>query len=419
MLKKCFLFILMILSVGCSNKQKEIQVKTIIEEKNHYKIGINYPITSYSTLNEKIKQYIDSSYNSFLQDKEKYTALDTLEELNIDYTLFENNTLISITMFKVENQNKEMKTYNYDYKNNKFISLEYFGDSKQIYSKANTILFKRYGNVIDIEKMKKNLNTSIFSFDQDNLYLYYQVGTLSSIYNDLIIIDIPLKELNIEFEVIKKTSIEVDYNNIDLDKVNKIIDTNSKVIALTFDDGPSSYTKDIITTLKENDAVATFFILGNKVELYQDVLKSSLEFGNELGNHTFNHKWLTKLSDEEIKKQIEDTQNIIKGTLGITPTLFRPSYGSINKRVRSDIDLDIVLWNIDTMDWKYKSVDKIVDRAVRNASDGSIILMHETYARTKDALPKIISILKDKGFSFVTISELKEIEYLRKQNGQQ
>lgn len=416
MLKKYFIFILFLFSLtACSNKQ-ELQVETIIEEKNHYKIGINYPITGYSSLDEKIKEYVYSNYNNFLKDKNKSNSLDTLEELNIDYTLFKNNYLISITIFKSENLDSEIQTFNYDYKNNNFISLNYFSDIKNIYSKTNTIIFKRYGNVIDIENLKNNLNTTLFSIDQDNLYLYYEIGSLSKVYKDHIIIDIPLKELNIEFDVIKKTSVEVDYNNIDLNKVNKIIDTNSKVIALTFDDGPSSYTKDIITILKENDAVATFFVLGNKVELYQDVLRDSLKCGNEIGNHTYNHKWLTKLSDDEIKKQIEDTQNIIKENLGITPTLFRPSYGSINKRVRKDINLDIVLWNIDTMDWKYKNVDKIVDRAVRNASDGSIILMHETYSRTKEALPKIISILKDKGFSFVTISELKEIEYLRKQD---
>lgn len=420
MWKKClFLILILLLFTSCSNKPKEIQIETIIEEKNHYKIGISYPKTGYSSLDEEIYQYVDKHYKTFVNGKNHHNALDTLEELNIDYTIYQNEKIISVTLLTTLNEKRMIQTYNYDYKQNKLISLNELGDKQKIYSKANTILFTRYGSIINIEKIKENLNTPFFSIDYKNLYLYYPIDSLSDVYRELIMIDIPLSELDIEFEVLKKTSIEVSTSSINTEKVNKIIDTNSKVIAITFDDGPSSYTKDIITTLKENDAVATFFILGNKVALYQDILKMSLEYGNELGNHTYNHKWLTKLNDEEIKKQIEDTQNIIKETLGITPTLFRPSYGSINKRVRNDINLDIVLWNIDTMDWKYKSVDKIVDRAVRNASDESIILMHETYARTKDALPKIISTLKEKGFTFVTISELKEIQYLRKQNEQQ
>ncbi len=410
------LFFLFILS-GCSKEVKEVQIETIIDENAHYKVSINYPKTGYEKVDKEIYDYIDDSYQSFLKKQSTNKALDTLEELNIDYTYFENNDIISITLFKVQNNEQEMKTYNYMLKNIESFSIENITSQDMVLKKANTILFKRFGNTIDINLVEKNLETPLFSIDQENLYLYYPPKTFSNTYSDFIIIDIPLEELDITFEKIQKTSIEVYENQINTEKVNSIIDTNSKVIALTFDDGPSGYTEEIISILKENDAVATFFLLGNKVTTYQEVLKKSIEHGNELGNHTYNHKWLTKLSDGEIKKQIEDTQTIIKDTLGYTPKIFRPSYGSINKRVRNDIDLKVVLWNIDTMDWKYKSVDKIIDRAVRNASDESIILMHETYERTKDALPKIISILKEKGFTFVTISELEEVRNLRKLNG--
>ena len=289
--------------------------------------------------------------------------------------------------------------------------------TSEVYTIANTLVFERFGNVLDLSLLKQNLHTALFSIDHETLYLYYPPYTLSKNYTDTIIIDIPLEKLSIQMEKTMNVNHEIIEAEIDLEKVNSIIEMNKKVIALTFDDGPSSYTEEIISILKENDAVATFFILGNKVKTYEDVLRKSLEYGNELGNHTFNHKWLTKLNDEDIKKQIQDTQDIIYETLGYTPVLFRPSYGSINKRVRNDISLEVVLWNIDTMDWKYKSVSKIRDRATMNAEDGSIILMHETYERTKKALPEIIQILKEKDFVFVTISELKQIEALRKYNG--
>jgi peptidoglycan/xylan/chitin deacetylase (PgdA/CDA1 family) len=400
---------------GCHKKNYDVQIKTIIEENPHYKIGINYPFLNNKDIDSTISNYISSSYDNFLNKQSNKKSLDTLEELNIDYTFFQNEEIISITLFKVDNLEKEIKTYNYNVKEESFISIEDLTSSTLLYDKASTYLFKRFGNILDISLVQQNLKTTLFSLDHEYLYLYYLPYSISSNYSDFIILDIPLNELNISFDKVQTTSLEIE-NTIDSEKVNSIIDTNSKVVAITFDDGPSSYTDDIITILKENDAVATFFILGNKVKTYEEVLKKSIEFGNELGNHTYNHKWLTKLTDEEIKKQIEDTQNIIKDTLGYTPRLFRPSYGSINKRVRKDINLDVILWNIDTMDWKYKSVDTIVNRAVRNVNDGSIILMHETYQRTKDALPKILSILKEKGFIFVTISELKEINTLRKLN---
>lgn len=93
----------------------------------------------------------------------------------------------------------------------------------------------------------------------------------------------------------------------------------------------------------------------------------------------------------------------------------RPTYGSINNRLRNNIDLDIVLWSVDTMDWKYKSIDKIVSRATKNVKDLDIILMHDTYKRTVEAVKKIIPILKKQGFQFVTISELNEVKALRQQ----
>lgn len=416
MKKIILLFLSCILLTGCTKEEKELHIETIIEENNNYKISINYPKTNYDALDKMIDNYVTSSYQTFKKSQNNHTSLENSLELNIDYTFYQSDCIFSISLFKSENNDTEVETFNYHYKNNRFFELNDITDASMVYASASDILFKRYGNIIDIQRLHENLKTSLFSLDHENLYLYYPPYTLSSTYADTIIIDIPLSKLDIQMKNITPSFEEVYPNQINTQKVNDIIDMNQKVIAITFDDGPSSYTKEILSILKEYDAVATFFILGNKVETYRDTLKLSIENGNELGNHTYNHKWLTKLNDEEIKKQITDTQEIIESTLGYTPTLFRPSYGSINARVKKDISLDVVMWNIDTMDWKYKSVDKIVNRAVRNAEDSKIILMHETYARTKDALPKILSILKEKGFSFVTVSELKEITLLRKLN---
>lgn len=374
---------------GCTNK-KDFYIETFIKNDNHLKVSIIYPKTGYYKLDKKISDYV----NNYTKSDNKI-FLDTLDEVNIDYTYFKNNNIISIVLFKNENDNQEITTYNYDFKKNSFVNISDF-------IKNYDIIYEYLKKDYNIDKTDtSNLKVNNFSIDHNFLYIYYSKDTFNT--DDNLIIKIPLDNKINDVKVSKKINAPIKRN----------IDTSSKVVALTFDDGPSRYTNDIIDILEKNDAVATFFILGNKVKLYEDTLKKSISNGNEIGNHTFNHKWLTKLTDDEIKEQISNTQSIIEEVTGYTPLLFRPSYGSLNRRVRKDINLDIVLWNVDTMDWKYKSTNKIVARATNNVKDMDIILLHDTYKSTKDSLEKIITTLKDKGFTFVTVSELKEIKKLR------
>ena len=275
----------------------------------------------------------------------------------------------------------------------------------------NNYLIKNYKNFInisDINNIKYNYN--LFSIDNDYLYIYFNPKDVFKNYNDIIEIMIPLNKLNIKFN---ENNTYYEKANI---PVNNIININKKVVALTFDDGPSKYTNELIDVLKDNDAVATFFVIGNKVSIYNKTLKKAITNGNEIGNHSYNHKWLTRVDDVELNSQINKTQNIIYETLGYKPINFRPTYGSINNNMRKKINLNIILWNVDTMDWKYKSVDRIVKRATKNTKDLDIILMHDTRKRTVDAVKKIIPILKEQGYTFVTISELQEIKKLRNSN---
>lgn len=193
----------------------------------------------------------------------------------------------------------------------------------------------------------------------------------------------------------------------------KVIDPSLPVVALTFDDGPSKYTKEILELLKENDAYATFFVVGNKVEAYSNTINIMIKNGNEVGNHSYSHKWLSRLSNNSIKEEINLTQNILKSTANYTPTLLRPTYGSVNKKLRGSTDLKIVLWDVDTKDWKLKSSEAIAKRALESIQDGDIVLMHDIYERSLNALKIIIPALKEKGYQFVTVSELKEINLIK------
>lgn len=187
---------------------------------------------------------------------------------------------------------------------------------------------------------------------------------------------------------------------------NKVIDNESKMIALTFDDGPNYNTNKVLEVLESYNVPATFFVLGSKIKGNEHIIKRIKESGSEIGNHTYNHKILTRLKEDEIKKEIENTNNQIYSVIGEYPTLLRPSYGIVNKKVKQIADTPIIIWDIDTLDWKYHNSKKITGRVLSKAKDGDIVLMHDVYSSTANALKIIIPELKERGYTFVTVSEL-------------
>ncbi len=202
-----------------------------------------------------------------------------------------------------------------------------------------------------------------------------------------------------------RTGTEVDSTNEA--SLKRELDKGMPMVALTFDDGPHpKYTAEILESLRENNAVATFFVLGNRAEKYKSTINSIIEGGNELGNHTYDHKELTKLNGKGIESQITRTAEILESITGMTPLVTRPAYGSINDNVKLYAGSPLVLWSIDTMDWKSRNKNKIINKTLQNVKDGDIILMHDIYKSTADAAKVIIRELKAKGYQMVTISEL-------------
>ena len=138
-----------------------------------------------------------------------------------------------------------------------------------------------------------------------------------------------------------------------------------------------------------------------------------LNTGNEIGNHSYSHKWLNRLSKDEFILEINNTQNEVKRITGYTPKIFRPTYGGYSDKLKSYTDLTFVLWDVDSNDWKVKNADKIYDNITKNTFDGSIVLMHDNHRYAAESLDKVIKKLKEEGYSFVTVSELLEVKKLR------
>ncbi|WMM26512.1 polysaccharide deacetylase family protein [Tissierella sp. MB52-C2] len=194
-----------------------------------------------------------------------------------------------------------------------------------------------------------------------------------------------------------------------------------KFIALTFDDGPHpQYTPEILDLLDQYNIKATFFVLGQFAEKYPDIIKRQAEEGHEIGNHTYSHINIKKASTQTFKEEFDKTQSIIFSLTGAKSKVFRPPYGLYNEntmKIISDESCDIVLWSSrqDSKDWSNPSVDKIVSNTISNIENGDIVLFHDYIyyetSNTVEALKLILPELINKGYKFVTISELVKLSH--------
>ena len=195
------------------------------------------------------------------------------------------------------------------------------------------------------------------------------------------------------------------------------IDKNKKMVALTYDDGPSIYTPRILKTLKENNSVATFFVVGNRVPMYSDTVKKAYDMGCEIGNHTYEHKSLPNLSETEVKRQISKTNKEVKKAIGEKPVIMRPTGGATNANVKQWVGMPSIIWSIDTLDWKTRNADSTRRAVLNRVKDGDIVLMHDLYSATATASETIIPELVRRGYQLVTVSELAECRGGMKETG--
>lgn len=192
------------------------------------------------------------------------------------------------------------------------------------------------------------------------------------------------------------------------DQYNPLFLDQRGYCALTFDDGPDRIKDNrIMDILRAEGVPATFFLLGNKLKGAEATIARMLAEGHEIGNHSWSHPQLTKMSYDKAASQVERTSRALE-QLGARVTVFRPPYGAQNKRVREigkDLGMRMLLWDVDSLDWKLRRGVSIRNEIDRTAYRGSVILMHSHVAGTVEALPEIISDLRAKGCTFVTASQ--------------
>lgn len=196
--------------------------------------------------------------------------------------------------------------------------------------------------------------------------------------------------------------------NNSIPAMGKLVEEEGKKkIALTFDDGPHPYyTGQLLKGLKERNVKVTFFITGQNVEAYPDIVKEIHEDGHLIGNHTYSHTQLTSRNAEAFKQEIVKTNEVIKEVTGEDTIYIRPPYGSWNKEFEKELNMFPVLWTIDPLDWCSSDVSCIVRTVCAKAGENDIILMHDQYKTTVTAALEIVDELMTEGYEFVTVDEL-------------
>lgn len=417
---KKYLLILLILLCGCSKKEN---IVSVFENEKNILISINYPETNINKLDRQIEDYINEIYENFKEEYGNIYSLERASELNVDYKYeIIDERYINIILYnfidspKLAHPINEIKTFVYDNKTNKILNLKDVININDIIPILKTKILNKYKDCVLLDLLETTIipeynNFPFFTFDNEKITFYFNPYTITSGSCNVISIDIPLNKIKLKINL--KDYIKPTYNFVN-DINTKEIDPNKKVVAITFDDGPSKYTKEINDLLKQYNSNATFFVLGNKVKIYSNTINESIKQGNEIGNHSYNHKWLSNLTIEELEYQINETNNLIKEISGYETTLLRPTYGSINKKIRQNTDMNIVMWTVDSNDWKIKNSQTIANKVLNKVKDEDIILFHDTYERTYKALQIIIPKLIEEGYQLVTISELEEVKLIRK-----
>ncbi|MFI3173812.1 MAG: polysaccharide deacetylase family protein [Bacillota bacterium] len=292
--------------------------------------------------------------------------------------------------------------------------LEYFENASQYdglayapYTEIFTEEYNFYGH------MGKTNSGIIISFNSDTLFLNEVGAVVVPMSTELI------EQLKTEATATKKeeTVLFVEKENGELQlpflRREGEIDSTKPMVALTIDDGPSPlYTPRILSVLEQYDSVATFYDVGSLVDRYPEIVKEQYDSGSELGYHSYNHDNFKTFSAQQIRADMEKNKAAYMKAVGGLPTTFRPPYGAWDEEVLNTVDVALINWSVDTMDWKSRNVNSIMNIIYNEGSlDGKVILMHGIYETSVQAIEILVPYLVEQGYQLVTVSELINERY--------
>lgn len=362
----------------------------------------------------KITNLNDNSHYLYLK---KNTKIDSI---NVTYPYFKNNDI----NIQINNYLKGIKkgyADKIDYKINyvdKYVSILFNRYTKNKITSYDSFIFDQDGNSISLDKLilnqgklkeriktyiiNKNINLADDKLVFNNYKYFLNDDSLELILTDnntSNILDINYNEL----KNIINLNFKEDTDYVPMTTPKKKYD---KVISFTFDDGPSKYTSQIMDVLDEYNYKATFFEVGYMIRSQSDIVKEVINREFEIGNHTTDHSNLNKLTPDVAKSKLADNNELFKSITGKNMDLVRPPYGLANEKIRAVINNPIIKWSVDTRDWESRNTDKIVALTKAQTKDGDIILFHDLYKTTLEAVKILVPYFHEQGYEIVTVSEL-------------
>ena len=378
--------ILFVLTFTIGDKEKFKRNNSIVKSNisdinEEYSIDVDYPRYKSDSINSVITKYVYEYVKKFKKDK-------TLNRtLKIDYELYNKNDYTNI-VFNIDNSISKVNRHNIiiDLKNEKEASIAEMFSDLNIDKTINEIAYNKYSSKIYEKILSAKLNDYTYIIDDNQINIYFDDIDFGDIpYEPVIFIN--LNEKIYSFK-------EFDY------------DENKKFISLTFDDGPSKYTEEVLKTLELNESSATFFMIGrNMLDNNETVLKV-YNSNSEIGNHGYSHKLLTDIPLYELDFEITEFERIFEEITNDKVKYLRPAYGEYNETVRNFIDYPIVLWNVDPVDWNERDIPSIYNEVLKNACDGCIVILHDIYEETNETVKLLVPMLKSLDYEVVSISNL-------------
>lgn len=405
------------------NKNEEVH---ILESTDNYDLKIDYPNVENKKIKKKIDEYVKEQKDNFLNNVKE---IEDLEQPKYDFNLsvnvndYKNITHVYMLTFAYTggaHYTRDDTSLYFDNKTKEFVDLKYFFKDEEAFKKLSSIAYyyvlKLEDKTFDELWVKRGTDPTIdnyrhFNFKDEGLEILFPPYQIASWADGEIKITIPYEEIDdLLKEEYRNTSKEEEVVSIipevrDLTKYQ-----DKKLIAFTFDDGPSeTNTNYLLDNLDKYDAKVTFFVLGSRVNSNKETIKRAYLEGNAIGSHTYNHRNLNLLSDVALIDEVKKTNEAIKEVIGTSPTLLRPPYGNLTDHGKELANMSIILWNIDPLDWKYKDKNRVANEIIEHAHDGAIILVHDIYKSSVEGALLAMEELQKQGYAFVTINEMAQL----------
>lgn len=382
--------------------------------------AVYYPQFDVDEIDQQLFQFIQGRIDSFKEDHQALTEAGK-PVLNIDYNSYKVNERFVSIFFQEQitsplYANPPQNNYSFllDLENHKIIDKSEFfkeGYLDTLSQIAQKKLEKEYPNLFLEGISPKQENFDNIVFQNEGLIIVFDKYQVLPGYLGLIELPIHYDDINaiLKYDPVKNVVIKEKQEpvKVEVKKQEEPVAENLKMVAFTFDDGPyTPVTNRLLDAFQNVNGHGTFFVVGNRISTYPEAIKRIALEGHQIGNHTYNHPSLPSLSPNQMLQQINLTNEEINKVVQMEVTVVRPTFGQTDTTVESTIAYPMINWTVDSQDWKSRDREAIVNTVMSNIHDNAIVLFHDLYPSTADAIDYLIPKLTEMGYTFVTLDEM-------------